>query len=418
MLKKIITCISICVSVSLFAQDTLRISMHGADSLFLKNNLLLLAQRYRVDAAQGLTRQAKLWDNPTFSSEWNLYNPSKNKFFDVGANGEKIFAIEQLVTIAGKRNKRVALAKAQAEFSSFEFYELMRTLKLELRTHFHTIFFNSLTLQKYDAQLSLLQTIIDALQYQNQKGNIPLKEVLRLKAVYYQLNNERTDLVSEVIDAERNLQLLLQTNAYILPVVDTAELRQYRSEQINSNDLVSHALQNRPDVKMAENENKQAELNYSLQKKLAYPDLRIGGVYDQAGSYINNYTGVTFGFDLPVWNRNQGNITYAKALKEGTRLQVQRKNSEVVTEVQAAYRKLLQVEQEYRKVDGDFGNNFELLNQGFVTNFQKRNISLVEFVDFFEAYNASILQLNKLNEKRIRSYEELNYTIGEELFRK
>ena len=35
---------------------------------------------------------------------------------------------------------------------------------------------------------------------------------------------------------------------------------------------------------------------------------------------------------------------------------------------------------------------------------------------FIEAYNNSIQQLNNLNEKRIQTYEELNYVIGEELF--
>lgn len=42
---------------------------------------------------------------------------------------------------------------------------------------------------------------------------------------------------------------------------------------------------------------------------------------------------------------------------------------------------------------------------------------MIEFTDFFEAYNNSVQQLNKLNEKRIQTYEELNYVIGEELFR-
>jgi cobalt-zinc-cadmium efflux system outer membrane protein len=74
------------------------------------------------------------------------------------------------------------------------------------------------------------------------------------------------------------------------------------------------------------------------------------------------------------------------------------------------------IEQEYKKVDVDFSNNFELLNEGFISNFQKRNISMIEFTDFVEAYNNSIQQLNKLKEKRIQAYEELNYVIGEELF--
>jgi cobalt-zinc-cadmium efflux system outer membrane protein len=169
-------------------------------------------------------------------------------------------------------------------------------------------------------------------------------------------------------------------------------------------------------LKMAENLSQQAQLNYSFQKRSTYPDLHLGAQYDQAGSYINNYTGITFGMDLPVWNRNQGNIKFAKAVSKQYEAELQNKTIAVNNEVQTTYQKLLQVEQEYKKVDVDFGKNFELLNEGFVQNFQKRNISMIEFTDFIEAYNNSIQQLNKLKEKRIQTYEELNYVIGEELF--
>jgi cobalt-zinc-cadmium efflux system outer membrane protein len=400
----------------LFGQDTLKVSMQGIDSLFLKNNLLLLAQKYRITGGEALVKQAKLWDNPSLSSELNLYNPSKSKYFDVGSKGEKIVAIDQLIVMAGKRNKRIEIAKAAAQFNSYEFFELMRTLKLELRINYSTIYFNSRTLKKYDDQLGLLQTIISALQFQNTKGNIPLKEVLRLKALYYKLNNDRTELLNEIFDSQKNLQTLLQTNAYIVPIDNGKDLNRYTLSILKRDELITKALNNRPDLKMAESESKQADLNISLQKRLAYPDLHIGGIYDQAGSYIFNYTGVTFGFDIPVLNRNQGNIKYAKAVSDEMKLRLQNKSSEVVNDVSAAFLKLMQVEQEYLKVDSDFATSFTALNEGFITNFQKRNISLFEFTDFFEAYNESILQLNQLNEKRVRSYEELNYVISEELF--
>lgn len=402
----------------LFAQDTTVVSLAQADSLFISNNLLLLAQRYQVDASKALIKQAKIWDNPSIATEWNLYNPDKDKFFDVGRNGQKIFSVEQVVYLAGKRNKKIELAKNAAQLSELEFYELMRTLKLELRSNFFTIYFNSLTINKYNQQLALLQTIIDALQTQNDKGNIPLKEVLRLKALYYELNNNRTDLVSQMYDAQHRMQTLLQTKKFIRPVFSDEEQLPYNIDTFSTSVLLSRALNNRPDLKLAEGLSKQADLNYILQKRSAYPDMRIGGVYDQAGSYVNNYSGVTLGFDLPLWNRNQGNIRYSKAMAKSAQLELQNKNMDVENEVMASYQKLWQTEQEYRKIDNDFTKKLDFLSEGYISNFQKRNISLIEFVDFIETYNQSILQFNKLKENRVRSYEELSYTVGEELFRK
>lgn len=408
-----------CVAVfSAYAQDTLPLNMRQTDSLFLTNNLLLLSQKCKIDGSKALIRQAKLWDNPTLNTEWNLYNGTKDKFFDAGRGGEKIIALEQLISVAGKRNKRIELAKANAQFSEFEFYDLMRTLKLELRNNFYIVYFNSRTIEKYNEQLSFLSTIIDALQLQSEKGNIPLKEVLRLKAEFYQLNNNRTDLMMEMLNAQQALQTLLQTTKYIKPQIEDERLALYSISVLSDkNRLLTAAANNRSDLKMAENLVRQSELNYKLQKRLTFPDLRLGGVYDQSGSYINNYTGITLGMDLPAWNRNQGNIKYARAMSESMKLQLQNKNIEISNEVLSGISKLQQVETEYQRVDKDFDKSFKMLNDGYISNFQKRNISLIEFIDFFDSYNQSILQLNKMNETRIRTYEELNYITGEELFK-
>jgi cobalt-zinc-cadmium efflux system outer membrane protein len=400
------------------AQDTLFISIQQSDSLFLANNLSLLSQRYQIDANKAMILQAKLWDNPTLNAEFNLYNGTKKQYFDVGKGGEKIVSFDQVITLAGKRNRRVALAKAQARYTELEFYELLRTLKFELRDNFYTVYYNLNTIEKYNEQLSFLSTIISALEDQAQKGNVPLKEVLRLKAEYYQLNSNRTDLVNELQDAQQNLKTLLHTNFFVKPVLDSSSIKKYNLAVTKDRiKLINTALTNRPDLKMSENLVSQSEVNLQLQRRLGVPDLHIGGIYDQAGSYINNYTGVTLGMDLPVFNRNQGNIKYAQSMVKAMKADFENKTTQVNNEVFAAIHKLEQVESEYQLVDTSFGETFRMINDGFINNFRRRNISLIEFIDFFEAYNQSILQLNQLLERRIRTYEELNFLTGEELYK-
>lgn len=416
-MRKLIFILFLFVTASTRAQDTLTLSLAGADSIFISNNLMLLAARYKVDASKALIQQARLWGNPTLSTEWNLYNPDKDKFFDAGKNGQKIIGLEQVVSLAGKRNKLIQLAKANAQFSQFEFYELMRALKTELHNSYYAIYFSSQVIEKLDKQVVQMGVIIEAMEVQSKKGNIPLKEVLRLKALYYQLNHDRAQVVSDLFDAQQTLLTLLQVSAPVKVIPSQTELDRYSIAKLDLKSLLDKALTNRPDLKMTENLSQQADLNYSLQKRLTVPDLHIGAVYDQAGSYVNNYSGITLGFDLPVFNRNQGNIKYAKAVSGQYKAEVQNKTNSVSNEVSATYQKLKLIEESYRKVDADFGTNIELLNEGYLSNFQKRNISMIEFTDFFEAYNTSIQELNKLKEKRIQTYEELNYVIGEELFR-
>lgn len=404
------------ILLPVWGQERLVLTTSQADSMFLANNLELLAQQYKTDMNKAATIQASLFNNPSFSSEWNLYNPQKKKYFDWGNNGQQILAVEQVIHLAGQRNKRIQLARENETYGMYEFYDLLRTLKYELRVNLQTCYFNKLTINKFDEQLNLLDTIIQALSYQSKKGNIPPKEVLRLQAVYYQLNTDRRELMLDLLEARKNLQTLLHTNATIDIVLSKTELKKYQLPVISKDSILQLSLKNRPDLQMMNSQLKQQQLNYELQRKLAYPDMHIGAVYDQAGSYVNKYSGITLGFDLPVWNRNQGNIKMAKAGVGYAETLRKQKETELQAEVSSTWQKLNEVEREYQKVETGFSEKFDEINDGFILNFHKRNISMLEFVDFFESYNQSILQLNKLTEKRLNMYEELNYTVGQELF--
>ena len=66
------------------AQDTLSLTLRQADSLFVQRNLLALAGRFQIEAAQAQILQARLLDNPTVNVELNAYNPALNRPLDIG----------------------------------------------------------------------------------------------------------------------------------------------------------------------------------------------------------------------------------------------------------------------------------------------------------------------------------------------
>ncbi len=399
------------------AQDSLRISLRQADSLFVEKNLILLAERYRIDAAQASVIQAKLWDNPTLSTEWNLYNPNRQRVLDVGRGGQKIISIEQVIQTAGKRNKQVALTLENARLTEYEFMDLLRILKFELRSNFFDIFFLQNTLNRYQRQIETLERTVVAFETQYEKNNVSLRELLRLKALLFQLNNDKTEILFQLTEKQKDLKTLLNTEKSVTPLVNETELSRYQLANYNVSVLNELALQNRGDVKVTESFARQAELNYRLQKALAVPNVRIGATYDQAGSFVNDYSGLSLSADLPFFNKNQGNIKVAKALIDYQKgLQNQKVNT-VTNEVAAALEKVRYVENMVQSVDSKFTDQFELLNKGVLENFQKRNLTLLEFIDLIETYSESIKELNRLKADRVGAYEELNFTVGQELFK-
>ncbi|MBB5283836.1 cobalt-zinc-cadmium efflux system outer membrane protein [Rhabdobacter roseus] len=405
------------VSFSLSAQDTLRISLAQADSLFIQNNLAILAERYRIEASRAFELQDRLWENPNLFVEISAYNGTRGKVLDVGQQGQKIISVQQLVYTASKRNKRVALAAESTRMTEYEFFELIRALKFELRERFFETYFLSHTIQLFDAQMATLQATVAAFEKEYNRNNVALKEVLRLKALLFQITNDRTTIQYELLDNQRELRNILQVEVPISPRIDSAQLRRYRLGTYTSQSLQEKALLSRADLRIAESLARQAELNYSLQKALAVPDLRLGATYDQAGSYINNYLGLSLSTDLPILNRNQGAIRAARSMITYQKTLENAHKASILNEVETALRKVQEADKVFESVEGSFAAQFELLSRGIYDNFQKGNITLLEFIDFIETYNESIKQFNRLQADRIRVYEELNYAVAEELFK-
>ncbi|MVM31019.1 TolC family protein [Spirosoma sp. HMF4905] len=399
------------------AQDSLHVTLRQADSLFVKNNLLLLAERFRIDAGQAQVLQASLYDNPNVTLEVSSFNNETRRVLDVGKQGEKIISVQQLLYTAGKRNKRIALASEAAHLTELELLDLLRGLRFDLRSRFYSIYFQQLTLNRFNQQIATLETTVSAYEKQYERNNISLRELLRLKALLFQLNNDRTEIVFQLADDQRALRTLLSVDQPIQPLVRDATLPRYHLPTQPDDTLQQMALRNRPDLKASESLIRQAELNYNLQKALAVPDLRVGGTYDQAGSYIQNYVGLSVSADIPVFNRNQGAIRAARS-QINYQSQLQRQKAvQVGNEVATSLQKVREVERRVQSIERSFTDQFDELNRGVIISFQKGNLTLIEFVDLIESYNDSIRQLNRLKADRISAYEELNYLVGDDLFR-
>lgn len=335
---------------------------------------------------------------------------------DVGRQGEKIIAVQQLLYTAGKRNKRIALASEAVRLTELELLDLLRGLRYELRSRFYAVYFEQQTLNRYNQQITNLQTTVSGYERQYERNNVSLRELLRLKALLFQLGNDRTEMQFQLADNQRALRTLLNTEKPVQPVVSDQTLPRYHLPDLPDDSLRGLALQNRPDLRAAQSLIRQAELNYTLQKALARPDVRVGGTYDQAGSYVPNYVGLGLSMDVPVFNRNQGAIGAARA-QIGYQQELQRQRGlQVANEVATALTKIRAVEQQVQAVEGRFTEQFALLNQGVLTSFQKGNISLIEFVDLVETYNESVRELNRLRADRVAAYEELNFLTGIDLF--
>jgi cobalt-zinc-cadmium efflux system outer membrane protein len=269
----------------------------------------------------------------------------------------------------------------------------------------------------YDNEIAALQQIADAFAEQSGKGYVAEKEVVRIKAQFYSLQSEYNSLKAQLNDLQSEIRLLLQVkNVIIRPEVNTASFAGFNPAQFPLSALIDAAGDMRPDWKISKLNTNISQLNYRLQKALAVPDLTFQVAYDQQGSYINNLFSIGVGIDLPIFNRNKGNIKSAKAMINYSETIQDAARAEMEEQIYNALYKALESDKLWKSLDASFENDFQRLQSKVLKNYRSRNISLLDFLDFYDSYKQNILQINDLNYQRISAFEDLNFYTGTDFF--
>ena len=390
--------------------DTLSLSLTQADSVFLTSNFELLASRYQVRSDSALIRQAKLWDNPSFTVELG-FNSTTHPKLDIGHDGQTAYSIDQLIQLAGKRNKNIHLATLNADYSEAQFQELMRTLRWQLHTAFTNYYFQSSSVRILQEQMAVLSRIVDAYKSADSSGSVAHGDYLRLAQLRFSLKNDYLSALSDLTQTAKELQQLLGISQPIKAIFSTNALPQNTHQ--NLADLINLALKQRPDMKMTQLDKSTALANYQLQKAIAVPDLHVGALYDKNSSVVHNYLGLSLGIDLPLWNRNQGNIKSSKILIEKSNLQASAQTNIIRTEVTAAYQDFQNYLHAFQAGElEDFGKSFNVLIASVAKNFTKGNINLLQFIDFFNSYTDNFNDQNNYNKALYGALNNLEYTLG------
>lgn len=416
-MRRIFLCVQlligiVCTCKAQVTGDTLVLTLPEAEKLFLQKNLALISQQYNVDINKAFVQQARYWDNPVLLTDQNLYD---GKFFrhtkvDNQPYGQIYLQLQQVIKTAGKRNKLVQLANDNVLSATQQFNDLMRNLKFVLITDFGNLHQLLGTHAIYSKEADAMQKLAAGMDAQFQTGNISQKDNIRIKSLLFSLQSDMADVQRQITEVQKELHTLLQQsgNNIIVPVINEPAV----NGSLTLNQLQDSAINNRPDWQLAKINLLTQEHNLIYQKSLAVPDLTVGLEYDRLSNYVPNFWGLTIGLPIPVFNRNKGNIMAAgTAIRQATNtvLQVQNQTQQ---DVQTAYNKYL-IAANLKKISPvELGEQYDRLFQNVITGYQQRQISLIEFVDFFDAYKESTVKKLQQQTSLLNAIAEINFTTG------
>ena len=390
------------------------LTLKEAEQRFLERNLSLIAERYNIDMAQAQVLQAKLFENPVISLEQNVYNRLNGKYFDFGKEGEAVVEIEQVIHLAGQRNKQVRLEKINKEIAEYQFEEVMRTLRQELNEKFVEVYFLSKSIAIYEKEVNSLQVLLGGMKIQQEKGNISLMEISRLESMLFSLRKEKNERENDLLTTrgELNLLLNLPEDTQVQLSLDEEVLQQLDLSQLSFADLKA-IINERPDQKIARSTVNASRANLKLQKSMAFPEFSVKGNYDRVGNFINDYFAIGVSLSVPIFNRNQGNIKAARFSIQQAGVQQEYAANRADMELFTAYTSLEKATQLYQSTNMDLERNFEKLITGVNENFTRKNIILLEFIDYYDSYKETCIQLYEIKKNVFLAMENLNTVVGQ-----
>lgn len=411
----------------IFSQEHIRLSSSQAESIFLEHNLHLVAEKMNIDIAEAAILQAKVWNNPELSvsdvSFWSTASQREGEpeiipplFGSFGKNTQFSIELSQLIQTAGKRRKLVDKEKVSKEIAAQQFEEILRALKIELRTAIMELNYSQEYLKILNIQHDAVNRLISNYTIQVEKGNISVNELLRLQSVLFEIENETYEIQTEINALQKNMKVLLNIESPVHIEIAGENNITVSPQDLSITALTETALELRPEMKISYLQNQYNQKSLKYEKAQRVPDLTVSVNYDRWGGVWRDFIGVGLSLGIPVFDRNQGNIKAAKISLDQSEYQMQLQQKNISSEVTEAYDNYILSYDFHRKTaDNPLFDKLDDMLTVYTKNLINKNISMLEFIDFLDSYKT-----NKETTLRIRKnvqiqFEELQYAVGTDI---
>jgi len=288
------------------AQEPL--TLEAAVERALASHPLLAEGRERVESARGQLRQAPLTFNPKLVLQAENYRNWGSRPILTSRETDDFAYLQQTFETAGKRGKRAELASRGLRAAELELAVLRRRVARDVSL----AYWAALGAQKMQELLlesvRNFEKIVEYHEIRVREGAMAENDLLRVKLelgrIQLAANNAGLDA------AKARIELFRAMGQTVFPEVRFAEALQLDEDRPLLTDE-DEALRRRPEMLLAQARLEQARGNLVLQRANASPNVDALFGYKRSMGEHTLIAGLQW--DLPVLNRNQGNIQSAAA---------------------------------------------------------------------------------------------------------
>jgi outer membrane protein, heavy metal efflux system len=385
--------------------------IHG---LFLRSNPTLRAHEQSVVSNRAAEATAALRPNPTLQNDTTSATVGVYQEFEIG----------------GKRSARMRSASLATSVSESDSVDARRTLTLSLRQAFVAALQAKSDLEFASDNLANYQRTVDINQQMLEQGEIARADFLRIQL-------QMLDFQTDVDEATLNLNTARATLRGLLgPANLPAEFQvegDLKAQPFDKPlaDLETLALQNRPDLKSTETARQKAAADVRLAQANRWPDPTLGASFLHSGNEFpgpewfepfypkgasSNAMGIgVASIQLPIFNRNQGEIARASSEEVRAGLLEDAAKNQVVEDVETAYAAFVSARERLRMYEDTYLVYAKESLDIEEFSFHKGGASLLDFLDAQRTYRATELAYRQQLAAYLNALAQLQSAAGLEV---
>jgi outer membrane protein, heavy metal efflux system len=394
------------------AQGPVRITLDEAVQMALQHNHNILAARTTITQSEAQEVTANLRPNPFLFTDWDylpFLTPSSFTRTYIHDSTEADLGLGYLIERGKKRERRYQAAKDVTAQTRSLVADNERGLTFQVAMLFTNVQLAESTIGLAQQDLKSFQQTVDIGEFQFKAGRISEDDYLKIEL---QLLQFETDLEQAQLARVQGLSDLRQLLGYesVSADYDVVDAFDYLPLKANLEDLQMKAMQNRPDLRAAQQGVTAANSFYLLAKADAVQDLTVQGNY----SHVNSINAASFyaSIPLPIFNRNQGEIARTRSVITQSQEQQAATSGQVLTDVKDAYEGL------------ESNNKVVLLYRDKYRDVARRSrdiadyayhrgaISLLDFLDAERSYRATELGYRQTLASYLMALEQLREAVG------
>jgi cobalt-zinc-cadmium efflux system outer membrane protein len=403
------------------ATGTSRITLDEAIQMALQHNHNLLAARTTIPQAEAEETTANLRPNPSLFADWeylplgspahqnpNLYGGHSTGDY-LHDNTEGDIGLSYLLERGKKRQHRLQAAKDITAQTRSLVTDNERGLTFSVASLFVSVQLAQSTIDLAEKDLKSFQKTVELGELRFNKGAISEDDYLKIKLQLLQFETDYQQAELAKIQALSDLRQLLGYES-VAADYDVAGPFDYQPLNGNLEDFQLKALQNRPDLRAAQQGVTAARSQYELQRAIGKPDVTVQGNY----SHVNAINAATVygSIPLPIFNRNQGEIARTRLAIIQAQEQEKATNGQALTDVRDAYDGLRvsdRIVQLYRSGYLEVAQKDRDIAE---YAYQRGAVSLLDFLDAERNYRATQLAYRQALASYLLALEQLRQAVG------